>query len=163
MAHYLFGIDKVSRRAQSTANVTCDGAPLLMPVFVCSGLGILGMSLAGSILGDLNPWYQPRTLIPVAGMLFGNTLSATSLGAASMTNEFAQSQSQLELRLARGASSKEAIAPIIRRSLSSALTPTINSMAVTGVVHMPGNSYFVNLALHLSHITPLTRHFLSNF
>ena len=102
------------------------------------GLGILGLSLAGNVFGDLQPWYQPRTLIPVAGMLFGNTLSAVSLGASSLTRGFAESQSQVELRLARGASSEEAARPIIKSSLSFALTPTVSSLAATGVVHIPG-------------------------
>jgi len=103
-----------------------------------SGIGILALSLAGKVFGDIQPWYQPRTLIPVAGMLFGNTLSATSLGAASLTREFATSSSLVELRLSRGADSKEATMPIVKTSLYSALTPTVNSLAATGIVHMPG-------------------------
>lgn len=103
-----------------------------------SGIGILALSLAGKVFGDIQPWYQPRTLIPVAGMLFGNTLSATSLAAASLTREFATSSSQVDLRLARGADSHEATMPIIKTSLYSALTPTVNSLAATGIIHMPG-------------------------
>lgn len=103
-----------------------------------SGIGILALSLAGNILGELQPWYQARVTIPVAGMLFGNTLSAVSIGGSSLTKGFAQSVSQLELRLARGATSEEAIQPIIMSSLRSALTPTVNSLAATGVVHIPG-------------------------
>lgn len=103
-----------------------------------SGIGILTLSLAGQVFGNIHPWYQPRTLIPVAGMLFGNTLSATSLGASSLTRGFATSSSQVELRLARGADSQEATMPIIKSSLYSALTPTVNSLAATGIIHMPG-------------------------
>lgn len=103
-----------------------------------SGLGVLALSLAGKVFGDLHPWYQPRTLISVAGMLFGNTLSATSLGASSLTREFATSSSKVELRLSRGADSKEATMPITKSSIYSALTPTINSLAATGIVHLPG-------------------------
>ena len=103
-----------------------------------SGIGILALSLAGKVFGDIHPWYQPRTLIPVSGMLFGNTLSATSLAASSLTRNFAQSSSHVELRLSRGATSQEAVMPIVKSSLYSALTPTVNSLAATGVVHMPG-------------------------
>jgi len=103
-----------------------------------SGIGILSLALAGQVFGNIEPWFQPRTLIPVAGMIFGNTLPAVSLGASSLTREFAQSSAQLELRLALGANSQEAVMPIIRSSLQSALTPTVNSLAATGIVHMPG-------------------------
>ena len=128
-----------SQEASSRVEYTYNNLRRHMTISVLtSGIGILALSLAGKVFGELQPWYQPRTLIPVAGMLFGNTLSATSLGAASLTREFATSSPQVELRLARGADSKEATMPIIKSSLYSALTPTVNSLAATGIVHMPG-------------------------
>lgn len=81
-----------------------------------SGIGILSLALAGRVFGDIEPWFQPRTLIPVAGMLFGNTLPAVSLGASLLTRQFAQSSAQLELRLALGANSQEAVTPIGRHA-----------------------------------------------
>lgn len=103
-----------------------------------SGIGIMSLSLAGRVFGDIEPWFQPRTLIPVAGMIFGNTLPAVSLGAASLTKQFVQSSAQLEQRLAFGANSQEAVMPIVKSSIQSALTPTVNSLAATGIIHMPG-------------------------
>lgn len=105
---------------------------------ISGGLSVLGVSLAGRMFGDLKPWFRPSTLIPVSGMLFGNTLSAVSLAASILTKEFALSRSQLELRLARGATAKEATFPIKKSALSTGLTPTINALAITGIVHMPG-------------------------
>ena len=37
-----------------------------------------------------------------------------------------------------GATRREAVAPVTRQALRSALMPTINSMAATGVVSLPG-------------------------
>lgn len=99
---------------------------------------VLSLTLALRVLGTVEPWFQPRTWIPVAGMLFGNTLSATALGASTFTKDFVNQQDFVELRLARGATWQEAISPLVQDTLSTALTPTINGLAVTGIVHLPG-------------------------
>ncbi|CAE7935200.1 unnamed protein product, partial [Symbiodinium sp. KB8] len=77
-------------------------------------------------------------VVPVSGMLFGNATSAAALAVTGLLRGFAEQRSALELRLARGATATEALKPLIRSSLSDALTPTINTLAVTGVVHLPG-------------------------
>lgn len=99
---------------------------------------VLGVSIATNMLGVISPWFAPSTIIPVAGMLFGNAISASSIAAKTLTREFVSGKAALELRLARGASVQEALRPLIRTSLSDALTPTINTLAITGIVHMPG-------------------------
>ena len=103
-----------------------------------SGVGVLAVTIVGGVFGELEPWFQPKTLIPTAGMLFGNTLTAISLGASSLTRHFAESAAETELRLAWGATAHEAVRPMVRTSLTTALTPTINSLSATGIVHMPG-------------------------
>lgn len=81
------------------------------------GIGILSLALAGRVFGEIDPWFQPRSLIPTSGMLFGNTLPAVSLGSSTVTRGFAQSSSQVELRLSLGANAHEAVSPIMRTSL----------------------------------------------
>ena len=103
-----------------------------------SGFLVLGATLALRILGPLEPWFQPRTWIPVAGMLFGNALTAVSLGAAALTRGFVSQRNQIELLLARGASWREATSAMLKTTLTTALTPTINALSVTGIVHIPG-------------------------
>jgi putative ABC transport system permease protein len=104
---------------------------------------VLTLTLTLNVPGTIEPWFQPRTWIPVAGVLLGNTLSATTLGALTITIQFANHQDQVELCLARGATSCEAILPLTHDTLLTALTPTINGLAVvghvvTGIVHIPG-------------------------
>jgi putative ABC transport system permease protein len=36
---------------------------------------------------DLNPWYEPRFLIPLAGMIFANSMNAVSISAERFENE----------------------------------------------------------------------------
>lgn len=106
--------------------------------FLVGGLSVLAIAMQLRLFGTLHPWYQPQTLIPVAGMLFGNCLAAVTLGASSLTRGFVTQKDQVELLLARGATYQEAIAPLVRESITSALTPTITALSVTGIVHIPG-------------------------
>jgi len=106
--------------------------------FLAGGLSVLAYALAMKVFGPLSPWYQPKALIPVAGMLFGNTLSAATLGASSLTGAFATQQAQVELALSRGATYQEAVFPFTEACIKTALTPTINALSVTGIVHLPG-------------------------
>lgn len=102
------------------------------------GLAVLGFTLWMQLLGNFQPWYDPRTWISIAGMLFGNTLSASALGAATITKQFAIQADASELRLLRGATLQQAVRPLIEESYRTALTPTINGLAATGIVHIPG-------------------------
>ena len=102
------------------------------------GALVLALSLTLNVLGDIYPWYKPGVWIPIAGMLFGNTLSASALATSTITKAFATRQGEVELLLTRGATYEEATLPLVRDALYTALTPTINGLAVTGIVHIPG-------------------------
>jgi putative ABC transport system permease protein len=98
----------------------------------------LSLTFSLSLLGTVDPWFCPCTWISIAGMLFGNTLNASSLGASTITKLFASRADTIELRLSRGATVKEAILPLEEETYRTALTPTINGLAATGIVHIPG-------------------------
>ncbi len=108
------------------------GSPLV------SGLTILGLTLSLKLFGKVSPWFDPRTWIPIAGMLFGNSLNASALGASSITKQFATLSENVELRWLRGATTQQAVAPLLEESLKVALMPTINGLAATGIIHIPG-------------------------
>jgi putative ABC transport system permease protein len=105
---------------------------------VASGLSVLGLTLSLNLFGKVTPWFDPRTWIPIAGMLFGNTLNASALAASSITKQFATSSETVELRWMRGASTHEAMAPLVEESFKMSLMPTINGLAATGIIHIPG-------------------------
>lgn len=71
-------------------------------------------------------------------MVIGNVLTATSLGANAFLVDLAEGTDRVELALCRGASWREAALPSLRKAMTAALTPTLNSMAVMGLVMMPG-------------------------
>jgi putative ABC transport system permease protein len=110
----------------------------LIVAFVGGGGMILILTNMLGILGNVQPGWNPRTWIPVAGMMLGNSLSATSLAIRTITHQLVESQTDIELRLAMGASWQEAIRSILLQTYSTALTPVIHALSVAGVVHIPG-------------------------
>jgi putative ABC transport system permease protein len=85
-----------------------------------------------------NPWYDPRYAIPLLGMILGNCMTGVGLGLDSLTSGLVSRRSSVEAQLMLGATRQIAAAPVTRDALRSALIPTINSMAATGVVSLPG-------------------------
>jgi putative ABC transport system permease protein len=102
----------------------------------CAGL-LATFFAVGAILGP-NPWYAPRFLLPILGMMLGNALSGTALVLDGMTQGATRERTAIEARLALGASRFEALDSILRRSLTTGLLPILTAMAATGVVSLPG-------------------------
>lgn len=103
----------------------------------CCGAGCT-VVFAVCVVLSLDPWWNPRYLVPIAGMLLGNQLTATSLCANAYLKELHDGGDRVSLRLGRGASWVEAAMPSLRQALVLAMTPTLNSMSVMGLVMMPG-------------------------
>lgn len=85
-----------------------------------------------------DPWYNPRFALPILGMVLGNTMTSISLGLDRLTSTAVRERSSIEAQLALGATRQEALRPFTRAALRSALMPTINAMAATGLVSLPG-------------------------
>ena len=71
----------------------------------------------------LDPWYQPRVLIPLAGMIFSAAMNAVSLAAE---------RQHAELRAGNDP------APARRTALEAAMIPQVNSLFAVGLVSLPG-------------------------
>jgi putative ABC transport system permease protein len=82
--------------------------------------------------------FEPRFLIPVAGMLIGNSMTATSLAGARVRDEVLDKSLEVEARLALGVPAMTALAPSVRRAASNALIPTIDATKNVGLIFLPG-------------------------
>ncbi|CPE87951.1 ABC transporter membrane protein [Burkholderia pseudomallei] len=86
----------------------------------------------------IHPWYAPQYAIPILGMILGNTLTGVSLGVERMMEELTARRDRVETALALGATRWEAAQDAARQAVRAGMLPTLNQMAVVGVVSLPG-------------------------
>jgi putative ABC transport system permease protein len=84
------------------------------------------------------PWYRPQYAIPLLGMILGNTLGGISLGLDRFVAELEDRRDEIEMLLTLGATSWEAGRDVVREAVRTGMLPTLNAMAVTGIVSLPG-------------------------
>jgi putative ABC transport system permease protein len=87
-------------------------------------------------LGIFEP--KPRFLVPVGGMVVGNSMTAAAVALNRLGDEVRSAAGRIEATLALGATSTQAMLPVSRRSLRSAMIPLIDSTKTTGIVFFPG-------------------------
>ena len=110
------------------------------------GLGTLSMFLSSftitlmalTLVIQVHPWYQPQYLIPLLGMLLGNTMSGIAIALDNLTRTAWEQRLRIEARLILGHSWQQAISEIRRDALRSGLIPIINAMTTAGIVSLPG-------------------------
>ena len=85
--------------------------------------GILILILVTQLVLDLQEWYQPRFVVPLAGMIFASSMNTVSLAAERFEAETVRGVTYLEAR---------------RIALRAALIPMINSFLAVGLVSFPG-------------------------
>ncbi len=86
----------------------------------------------------IHPWYEPQYAIPILGMILGNTLTGVSLGIERMMEELTARRDRVDMALALGATRWEAAQGPARQAVRAGMIPTLNQMAVVGVVSLPG-------------------------
>ncbi|MFV2072380.1 MAG: iron export ABC transporter permease subunit FetB [Thermoanaerobaculales bacterium] len=86
----------------------------------------------------VQPWYEPQYVIPLVGMILGNSLNGISLCLDRFLDHLATRYAEVELRLAFGATRREALAEPLRAAVRTGMVPIINAMAAAGLVSMPG-------------------------
>jgi putative ABC transport system permease protein len=81
---------------------------------------------------------EPRTLVPLAGLTIGNSMTATVLAARRIVEELRDKRAEVEARLALGQPASVAARPYVRRALRTALVPQIETTKAVGIVFLPG-------------------------
>lgn len=104
-------------------------------IFLTSFLTLAYLSL---VIVRMDPWYDPRYLIPLAGMIVGNAMNGAALAAERLSGEVKLRRREIEQWLALGATPHEALREASRATIKASLIPTINGMMSVGLVHLPG-------------------------
>jgi len=85
--------------------------------------GGLTLLLVTQFVLALDPWYMPRYIIPLAGMIFASSMNGVSLAAERLRAEL---ERNISYNNARGI------------ALKAALIPITNSLFAVGLVSLPG-------------------------
>jgi putative ABC transport system permease protein len=110
------------------------------------GSAFVSMALTGfivtfavtGVIVQVEPWYLPQYVIPLAGMVIGNSMTGIALALERVFADMDAREGELLALTALGATPWEASHGSIRLALRAGLIPTINSMAAAGLVFIPG-------------------------
>jgi len=88
---------------------------------VCGGGVTLALVTQGVI--NLDPWFEPQYMIPLAGMIFANSMNSVSLAAERLHAEIQRNVPYDEARTI---------------AFNAAFIPVVNSLFAVGLVALPG-------------------------
>ena len=89
-------------------------------------IGAPGMVLLGLVTQfvlQMQKWFEPSLVVPIAGMIFANSMNTVSLAAERFESEFKRGEDHFTAR---------------RVALDASLIPQINSLFAVGLVALPG-------------------------
>lgn len=116
-------------------------APPGLFLAAATSMAVTGVTVTFAVTGlvvGAEPWYSPRYVIPIAGMVLGNSMTGIALSLERVFADLDARADEVRAMTALGASAWEAAHPSIRSSLRAGLIPAINSMAAAGIVFIPG-------------------------
>ncbi len=85
--------------------------------------GVAVLVLVSQVILDLARWFEPRFVVPIAGMIFANSMNTVSLSAERFVAETRRNVPYLEAR---------------RTAMEAAMIPQVNALLAVGLVSLPG-------------------------
>jgi len=127
------------------AAVTAAGnarAPFKSRYFIFTGslifTSMITLFFVSQVIIHVKTWYEPQYIIPLAGIILGNSMTAASIGGERLFSAVKDHRLEIETLLSMGASPARAMRPYIQAALRAAMIPIINSMMIVGIIQIPG-------------------------
>ncbi len=79
-----------------------------------------------------------EAVIPIAGILVGGAMTATSLAGRRLREELAARRGEVEAALALGFLQRDAVREVLRPAAATALVPPLDQTRTVGLVTLPG-------------------------
>ena len=98
--------------------------------------GTLPVLALVSVTGTV-PW-QPASVLPIAGIVLGGAMTATSLAARRMHDDLTTRAGEYEAALALGLLPRDAALEVSRPAAGLALVPILDQTRTVGLVTLPG-------------------------
>jgi putative ABC transport system permease protein len=119
----------IRNRAREVPGILWLGGLAMLAVVAVSLSVILGFGMFPA---------EGRTIVPLAGMMIGNSMTASVLVGRRIVGELSDKRDEVEARLALGLSWSDASRPYVRAALRTALVPQVESTKAVGLVFLPG-------------------------
>lgn len=112
---------------------------MYLPVTIAMAISI-GFTSIWFIYIVINPAnvFDARFLIPIIGMLIGNSLRSNVVAMSTYFKAYKKEQTLYRYALANGASHAEATLPFKREAIKTAINPLIGQTAIMGLISLPG-------------------------
>jgi UDP-glucose/iron transport system permease protein len=129
VAIVVFAAATTKRRAPAVPGLfwiglVANGVTAVVGFAVAFGLGIFPI--------------RGTTLVPVAGMLIGNSMKSAIVVAERLVEALSEQRPEVEARLALGQPWSAASRPILRSALRLSVSPQIENTKALGIVFLPG-------------------------
>lgn len=82
--------------------------------------------------------FRGEAVVPIAGILIGGAMTATSLAGRRLREELDQRRGEVEAALALGFLPRDAVLFVVRPAAASALIPPLDQTRTVGLVTLPG-------------------------
>ncbi|WJX84545.1 Agglutinin-like protein 3 [Trifolium repens] len=82
--------------------------------------------------------FTPRYIIPVAGMMVGNSMTVTGVTMKRLRDDIKAQINLVETALALGATPRQATHQQVKRALIIALSPVVDNTKTVGLISLPG-------------------------
>jgi putative ABC transport system permease protein len=110
--------------------------PCILASFLVN-IGVVSLFSFGLIIKP-RPLWNPQYVIPIVGMLLGNCINGVALSMNAILTSLVEQSQEIELYLSFGGSAEEASSRLLREAVRIGAMPMLNSMAVIGLISIPG-------------------------
>lgn len=112
---------------------------LLLPVTFALAASLFPLlAVIAVLIVQPQPLYSAQYLIPLAGMLLGNSMSGNIVALQNFFTAIEERKSEYEAAIALGASPNYATLPFVQDAIRRSLAPTLATMTTSGLVTLPG-------------------------
>jgi putative ABC transport system permease protein len=127
--------------------------PYLLPLVWGAILVSTALTLLYTNILIIQPdrWYEPRYVIPLAGMIIGNAMNAAAIAGERLVSTINTLSLEIETHLSLGATPGQAVSQYRKEAIRAAFLPTLNQMMLIGMVALPG----ITTGQLLAGVTPL--------
>lgn len=113
------------------------GIPGLFPISLLAIVSSTGITI-GILVMSGSIKFIAQQIVPISGMIASNSMVAIGLCYRNMNANFKDRRQQIIEKLALGATVKLASMDILRDSIKTGMSPTIDSAKTVGLVSLPG-------------------------